>query len=221
MAAVKITEKLTNEIRCNIAKPFVARYRATALMSCEDSLLLYKTHLVNDEQMEAIRKLPSRWISISTTDNLSHKLYIGHRGPNSYVRHWLQFDLPKNTPLAYSYSWTYEPNFSDGVSIENVNSSWMDIDLTQVGLSKDYIQELKNICAERDAALSTVDKLLGGCKTLNQAEKIWPAIVKYVDDDTRKRLHHKPERKTRESIGIDTDELQSLSVHHIRQQMTS
>lgn len=221
MAAVKITEKLTNEIRRNIAKPFIERYRVTAIMSREDSLMLYKTQLVTDEQMEAISKLPSRWVSISTTDNLSHKIHIGHRGSDSHARHWLQFDLPKNTPLAYSYSWTYEPNFSDGVSIENVNGSWLDADLTQAGLSKNYIQELKDICAERDAALTTVAKLLGGCKTLNQAEKIWPAITKYVDDDTRKRLHHKPERKTRESIGIDTDELNSLSVHHIRQQMTS
>ena len=221
MAVVKITDKIKLEIQKNIAAPFSERYKTAAIVSAEDAKHLYDTLFVTPDQWGHLDKLPASWVSISHSQNLQRPIFIGHKNGGPDVdKHWLQLG-PFNDPRYYTYSWLNTASDHSPRGVETHYSSWLKADLKSAGLSKDYITPLETICKERDAALATVDKMLDGCATLNQVEKIWPAIRKYVSAETLKRLDHKPERKTRESVGIDASELQSLSVHHIKMQMTS
>ena len=221
MSNVNITDKLKLEIQRNIAEPFNQKYRAAATLSLSDANHVYDTLFVTPDQREHLGKLPPSWVSLSFSHNLQRPMFIGHKVSGQYKDvHWLQLG-PFNDSRYYSYSWLNTVSDPPPQGVESQYSNWIKADLKNAGLSKDYITPLEDICKERDAALATVGKMLDGCKTLNQVEKIWPAIRKYVSQETIQRLDYKPVRKTRESVGIDKDELQLLSVHHIRQQMTS
>lgn len=221
MANVNITDKLTLEIMSSVGKPFEERYKAAAIMTEEDSVMLYNTYYITPKQVELLDQLPDKWVNMSRSDHFTSKVYVAHKMPGiESDKHWLQLTLPTSKRY-WQYAWTYSPNNHVNATERGQNSSWIKLDLQNVGLSKDYISELQTICDERDAVIATIEKMITGCKTLNQVEKIWPAIRKYVSADTLARLDKKVERKTAANIGLDTAELQTLSVHHIRQQMTA
>lgn len=220
MATVNLTAKLIKDITQNVAAPFADRYKTAAVATREDSLKLYDSLLVTPEHVAMMKQVPDKWLRISRTIHMTHKLYVGHQDQTKTKLHYVQLDLP-NDERFYDYSWTYEP-ISKSELVERTNTGWAHTDLTSLGLSKDYITPLQAICTERDQLVATVEKMLGGCKTLNQVEKVWPAIRKYVGSDILSRLDKKTERKrTARDVGITDEELQALSVHHIRQQMTA
>lgn len=226
MGTVAITDKLKNEVKLNVCKPFNARYQEAAKLTTDESKLIYETLFVTPAQVELMNALPNSWVNLSQTDNMRSQIYVAHAiaGKDDRRRHWLHLQMPANTPLYYSYAWTYAPPGTTTDSIELTHHSWLVYDMQvtcQNLLNRDPIAELERIVADRNQTLTTVMKMLDGCKTLNQVEKIWPAIRKYVDPDTVQRLDAKPKRVTAESAGIDQDALNALSVHHIRQQMTS
>lgn len=226
MGTVAINDKLKSEIRLNVCRPFNERYRAAAKLSIEESHRLYKALLVTPEQESLMLALPSNWVNLSRTEHLRNMLFIAHAPDGKADRkvNWLELQLPPNVPFYYSYAWAYEPPSSHGDRIEGVHHSWLVFDLSATCLQlfgRDPITELDRITTERDQSVKTVIKMLDGCKTLNQVEKIWPAIRKYVSNETVQRLNHRPKRVTAADAGINQDELNALSVHHIRTQMTA
>ena len=221
MANVNITTPLRAMIKRNICKPFDEQYRLACTLSLEDSLMLYEKIFVSAEQAALLDQLPSAWTAISKSEHFKQKIYVGHQ-PNDgdkVKKHWLQFTLPTDERY-YSYAWTYS-NSSDTSSTETIHHNWMTVDLRDQGLSKDYIATLEQIVADRNQTVTTVEKMLDGCSTLNQVAKIWPAITKYVDADVIERMNKKSVRKTAANLNLDPEAMQKLSVHHIRQQMTS
>lgn len=224
MAVVKLTDAVKDEILMSAAAPFRSRYVETATKVSEsDQSLLYKTLFISDEMAERLAHVPKEWLRMYHTESGLAKIFVAHQEENKSTKHWLQLTVPKDN--FYAYEWCYNPTaFSDSVQQaffvpETVNSSWKKADLKKIELSTDYITQLEQICVERDTQLGTLKKIIDGCDTLNQVEKIWPAIRKYVKPETLARLDRKVVRKTKEAIGLDNDELQSLNVHHIRQQM--
>lgn len=220
MATVNLTAKLIKDITQNVAAPFAGKYKTAAVATREDSLKLYDSLLVTPEHVAMMKQVPDKWLRISHTMHMTLKLYVGHQDQTNTKLHYVQLDLP-NDERFYDYSWTYEP-ISKAELVERTNTGWAHTDLTALGLSKDYITPLQAICTERDQLVATVEKMLDNCKTLNQVEKVWPAIRKYVGSDILSRLDKKIERKrTARDVGVTDEELQALSVHHIRQQMTA
>ena len=223
MANVNITEPLRMMIKRNVCKPFFDRYVAKGTLSVEDSYKFYRTHMVTSEQQALLEQLPSDWKSITRSENFKQKIHIAHNlDPKSrgVERHWLQLQMPADTPIYYPYSWTYTPS-ADVTNPEQQNSAWFRWDLSTVNPDIDYLADLTAICTERDTMVATIEKILDGCKTLNQVQKIWPAITKYVDADIIERMNRKVVRKTAENLNLDPEAMQALSVHHIRQQMVS
>lgn len=220
MATVNITPPLRKLILGKVAEPFGARYKEASKASREDSLFLYDTLMITPAQNALLRQIPDKWIRLSDSKQFNQTLFVGHEINDAQRMHYLQLDLPKDERF-YDYSWTYAPH-SSAHSVEHVNSTWPAANLRSAGLSKDYITPLEAIVAERDQLIATVEKMLNSCKTLNQLEKVWPAIRKYCDADVCARLDKKAERKrSTVDIGVTDEELQTLSVHHIRQQMTA
>ena len=220
MATVNITPKLVLEITKNVSAPFADRYQIASIASRDDSIKLYDNVLITPEQSSLLKQLPDNWVRLSHTKQLTHKLYIGHKNAVNTKLHYVRLDLPSDERF-YDYSWSYSPNTAAD-HVEKTNSSWVHADLTALGLSKDYPALLEAICEERNQLVGTVEKMLEGCKTLNQVEKVWPAIRKYVGPEICARLDKKSVRtRTARDVGITDEELQALSVHHIRQQMTA
>lgn len=223
MANVNITDQLKMMIRSYVTKPFHEKYQTTATLSESESIQVYENFMVTPEQTELLNKLPKEWHSLMESENMNSKIVIAHSpDPSSrhIHKHWLQLQFKAPRKIHYLYAWTYTPT-SDANNSESQNSGWRKFDFEKLGLSRDYLAELTAICQERDKTVDTIMKMLDGCSTLNQVQKIWPAITKYVDPSVVERLNRKPVRKTASNIGLDTDALQALSVHHIRQQMTT
>lgn len=215
MANVIITDTMRLMVKRNICKPFNERYLAANTMSVADSLMFYERFMVTPEQTALLKQVPSAWLTLSHTDSQNHKIHIAH---SDVDRHWLELRMPAGMPFYYVYQWTYGPH-SDVTYTERTNSSWFKFDLRTLETETPYFDNLKAICAERDAMVATVEKILKGCKTLNQAQRVWPAITKYVNADVMERMNRKVMRKTAESLNLDPEAMQALSVHHIRQQM--
>jgi hypothetical protein len=215
MAVVNITEKLNINILETASWPFAERYKQAATLSLDDSRLVYDKHFIEPSIIEALEKVPKHWVSLSHSPSFKDHLYLMNKSDTHWVK--LQF-IPQ--PLYYSYSWTYTPS-NPAKKIEGSRQGWQKTDLESDPIFAPYLAKLNAIIKERDEILQTIEKMLKACKTINQVEKIWPAIRKYLPEEAVERLIRKPEKKTVESIGIDKDELNKLSVAHIRQQMTS
>ena len=219
MANVNITHPLRQMIELNVCKPFDEQYKLASNMTEADSIMFYDKYLVTPEQAEILPKLPSHWVNVSHSDPFKQKIRVAHKSADGKLNHWLQLTLP-TTPRHYMYAWTYDP--AGGVqNTEKPHHYWVSTDLQDAGLSKDYITPLQQIVVDRAQTLSTVNKMLDGCSTLNQVAKIWPAITKYVDSEVIARMNKKVVRKTAANLNLDPDAMNRLSVHHIRQQMTS
>lgn len=226
MGTVAITDKLKLEIKNNVCKPFNEDYKARAKLSVEESAAVYRSLLVTPRQTELMQELPPNWVNLSHTDNVRQQFYLAHSptGQEAQNKLWLQLQLPPNQPFYYSYAWTYAPPGEHGSQIEQCHHSWLTFDLSTTCLNlinRDPVKPLEEILIQRNQTVGTVMKMLDGCKTLNQVEKIWPAIRKYVSAEVVQRLDHRPKRVTAADTGIDQESLNALSVHHIRQQMTT
>jgi len=219
MANVNITPTLRQMIELNVCKPFDEQYKLASVMTEQDSVMFYDKYLVTPEQAKVLPILPSAWVSVSHRDSFKEKVYVAHKPKDGVANHWLKLTLPA-TERYYLYAWTYEPA-GNTLNTEKPHHYWFASDLQDAGLSKDYITPLKQIVLDRAQTVSTVNKMLDGCSTLNQVAKIWPAITKYVDKDVIDRMNRRAVRKTAANLNLDPEAMNKLSIHHIRQQMTS
>lgn len=213
MAVVNITDKLRKEILEIAATPFAERYKEAATLSLEDSRYTYDMYFIKPAQVEALALIENSWVSLTHNENYRGNFYTS----NKSERHWLMLQFTPQ-PLYFSYQWTYSPNNAN-INIESARNGWHKIDFAADPIFAPYLQKMEVIVSERDAILATIIKMLNGCKTINQVEKLWPAIRKYLPQEALERLDRKAVKKTIEHIGIDKEELDNLSVAHIRQQM--
>lgn len=214
MASVPISKVLKIEIEKNILTPFNTAYREANKATEEDSLILYRKYMVNEEQQKMLETLPEKWISLNISPSSTVNLKVVD--PNN--RHWLALKLPLDK-VYYSYSWSTS-EYTSSSHLNNGKDGWCHVDLAKESLSTDYLSKLEKINSELDTFRKTVLTIVDKCKTLNQVYQIWPAITKYVSDEYVQRMFAKRGKRTLQDVGLEPDELTSISVQHIKHQMT-
>jgi hypothetical protein len=214
MASVPISRALKAEIEKNILAPFHTAYREANKATEEDSLILYRKYMVTDEQEKMLKALSEKWISLNVSSGASINLKVVD--PNN--RHWLLLKLPLDE-VYYSYSWS-SSEYTPSTHLNNGKDSWCHVNLANEQLSTNYLAKLEKINSELDTFRKTVLTIVDKCKTLNQVHEIWPAITKYVSNEYVQRMHAKRGKRTLQDVGLDPDELTSISVQHIKHQMT-
>jgi hypothetical protein len=220
MATVNLTPALTDSILDAVATPFAEKYVETATLSKEESIYMFDTYFITPDQHDKMKALPKNWVNLSLHSPLESSLYIINKSKES--KHWLKLQLPKQNYFI-EHGWSNSPSDSSPRTIEAQRYGWREGSLTQQALPFEtpYLDNLTKICEERDALVSTVTKILDKCATLNQVEKVWPAVRKYVKQEIIERLERKNTPRTAASVGIDESELQELNVATIRMQMTA
>ena len=219
MATVNLTPTLRDKILDTVATPFEIQYKEAATLSREDSIVFFEKFFITPEQRAMMDALPKEWVNLSFQKPLESSLFVAHKTKEK--QHWFMLDLPKKDTFI-SYGWANTPHSERPRRIEEQRHGWIEVFLESANLPFEtpYLDNLKRICEERDTMCGTVTKILDKCATLNQVEKIWPAVRKYVEASVVERLDRKNAPRTAASVGIDEYEIQDLNVATIRMQMT-